>query len=294
MSFSKKIINENQTINLQEYSGEDLKCESFDIGDISLLDSTSDKIRICFVDTETTGVHKEKDHIIEIALKCIEIDKHDGKNLKVLASYESLQDPGIPIPPESMKIHEITDDDVKGHAINWNEVDDIFKFSQLIVAHNAGFDRPFIERHSIVSQKKIWACSVNDIDWMERGFKNKKQELLCIWHGFYYGSHRAMTDVDALIHLVANPLYETDKPVVELVKNARNSWVKVYAYNSKISDKDLLKERFYRWDPNKRVWHKIIESDKRDEERDWLCDKIYDGNFMGQILEVLPVDKYKL
>ena len=69
MSFSKKIINENQTINLQEYSGEDLKCESFDIGDISLLDSTSDKIRICFVDTETTGVHKEKDHIIEIALK---------------------------------------------------------------------------------------------------------------------------------------------------------------------------------------------------------------------------------
>ena len=71
-----------------------------------------------------------------------------------MASYESLQDPGIPIPLESMKIHEITDDDVKGHSINWNEVDDIFKVSQLIVAHNAGFDRPFIEKHSMVSQKK--------------------------------------------------------------------------------------------------------------------------------------------
>ena len=291
MSFIKNKINSDGSINLYKYTGADLNEYSNDIQ--TILNAESDKIRICFLDTETTGVNKEKDHVIEIALKCIEINKLTGDELSVITGYESLHDPEIPIPPESTKIHEITDEDVKGCSIDWDKVSEILNISQLIVAHNASFDRPFVEKHCNLSKTKIWACSIQDVDWMERGFKNKKQELLCIWHGFYYGSHRAMIDVDALIHLVINPAYKDRKPILELIQNARKPWVKVFASNSKIEDKDILKQNKYRWNPEKKVWHKTITSSDIENERIWLNENIYKGNFSGQFVEILPVDKYK-
>ena len=76
MSFNKNKINSDGSINLYKYTGEDLKEYSGDTQ--TILNAESDKIRICFLDTETTGVNREKDYVIEIALKCIEINKLDG------------------------------------------------------------------------------------------------------------------------------------------------------------------------------------------------------------------------
>ena len=64
-----------------------------------------------------------------------------------------------------------------------------------------------------LSQEQVWLCSMKDINWMERGLNARGQEILCIWHGFYYDSHRAMFDVDALIHLLTHPSYKNEKPI---------------------------------------------------------------------------------
>ena len=53
-------------------------------------------------------------------------------------------------------------------------VNEIFSISQLCVAHNASFDRAFLDRYLDGSKTKVWACSINDINWIERGFTNKK------------------------------------------------------------------------------------------------------------------------
>ena len=291
MSFVKNIIKNDDSISIYKYEGKDLK--EYNPENIENLSSGSDNIRICFVDTETTGLSNEKDHIIEIALKCVELNKHTGENLKVIDGYEALQDPGMLIPEQATRINGITDEDVKGQSIDWTVVEDIFKMSQLIISHNARFDRPFIDKKLNLSKNKIWACSLVDIDWLERGFKNKSQEMLCIWHGFYYASHRAMIDVDSLIHLLTHNTNEDNKPIVELIKNARKSWLKVYAHNSKIETKDVLRENKYRWDPNKKVWYKIIKHTEMEEERQWLSDNIYPDNFSGQFVEITPIDKYK-
>ena len=291
MSFVKNIIKDDQSISIYKYEGKDLK--EYYTDNIQTITSTSDKIRICFVDTETTGLSNKKDHIIEIALKCVEINKHTGEELKIIDGYEALQDPGTPIPEQATKINGIRDEDVKNQSIDWSVVEDIFNMSQLIVSHNARFDRPFVDNKIELSKNKIWACSLKDIDWMGRGFKNKSQEILCIWHGFYYASHRAMMDVDALIHLLTHKTNIENKPIIELIKNARKPWLKVYAHNSKIETKDSLRENQYRWDPDKKVWHKIILHSEMEEERKWLSKNIYKENFSGQFLEITPMDKYK-
>jgi DNA polymerase-3 subunit epsilon len=291
MSFIKKIIN-NGNVELYKYDGEDLKEHSSSSNQD--LSPTSELMHICFLDTETTGTNLQQDKIIEIALKVIEINKNTGGDIKVIDSYQSLQDPGIPIPESASEINGIYDADVKGKNIDWDKVSHLISNAQLVVAHNAKFDRPFVDSQIEASKNnKIWACSINDINWMERGFKNTKQELLCIWHGFYYESHRAMLDVDALIHLVTNNNYETNFPIIELIGNARRSQCVAYAFNAPIKNKDILKSNKYHWDPNKKVWHRTIERTQLEDERLWLEENVYDGNFTGQFIEITPADKYK-
>ena len=291
MSFIKSKINDDFSIHLYKYEGADL--QDYNNENLEKLTSASDRIRICFLDTETTGLNHTKDKIIEIALKCIEINKLTGKDLVVIDGYESLQDPGMPIPEQATLINGIKDEDVENQSIDWDRVTNILNISQLVVCHNARFDRPFVDRNVNVSKTKIWACSVNDVDWVKRGFKNRTQELLCIWHGFYYGSHRAMMDVDALIHLLTNSQYQTKRPLSEIINNARKPQVIVFAYNAKIETKDILKENQYRWNPAKKVWHKTIDHSEMNSEREWLTDTIYNGNFTGQMVEITPIDKYK-
>ena len=296
MSFIKGLNDIENNIKLQKYEGKDLvvkKPES-----LIPLKPTDSKMRIGFLDLETTGLDKEEDKIIEIAIKCIEINKKNGEDITVIDSYESLQDPGFPIPENATKINGITDDMVKNQSIDWDYVKNIFDKCQLIVAHNAQFDRSFMDLELPISQSKIWACSINDIDWDKRNFKSYKQELLCLWHGFYYESHRAMMDINALIHLLTHSSYINNKPIVELIQNAKKPVCKVEALFAKFEYKNLLKKRNYKWynSGNKKgesFWYKIISHKNMDTERDWLTGNIYNGKFQGRFIEITIIDKYK-
>jgi len=144
-----------------------------------------------------------------------------------------------------------------------------------------------------ISQDKVWVCSVNDINWPERGFGARGQEILCIWHGFYYESHRAMSDVDALIHLVTHDVEGLDKAALELLINAAKPSYKIAALNSPFETKDLLKSRKYRWDPDNRYWWKNLLLEEIEIEKEWMADNIYNGHFQGRIDEIALTEKYK-
>jgi len=297
MSFIKGLNDIDNNIKLQKYEGNNLKVAKID--KLEKLDASNPRMRICFLDLETTGTDYKEDEIIEIAIKCIEIIKDTGENIVVIDAYDSLQEPSFPIPESATKINGITDDMVKGHSINWNKVQTIFENSQLIVAHNASFDRAFTDKKIELSKNKIWACSINDINWDSRGFSGVKQELLCIWHGFYYDSHRAMTDVDALINLLTHASYIKDKPITELIKNAKKPMCRVEATFAKFEYKEILKKRNYKWhDPgngnkNDKAWCKLLPHEEVDAEREWLNENIYNNNFQGRIIEITIMDKYK-
>ena len=149
-----------------------------------LLITDQDCINIAFLDTETTGIDRANDQIIEIAIKMVRFEATSGKILSIEGSYESFNDPGEDISQEIIMLTGIGNDMVQGQSIDWGMVDTILKDADIVVAHNASFDRAFVEKHSSVSPNKIWACSINDINWLGRGFSSAKQELLCYWHGF--------------------------------------------------------------------------------------------------------------
>jgi len=261
-----------------------------------LLITDQDCMNIAFLDTETTGIDRANDKIIEIAVKLVKFEAPTGKILSIDQTYESFNDPEEDISIEITQLTGITNEMVEGHSIDWDSVDAIFQDSDLIVAHNAGFDRAFVDRRSSVSQSKIWACSISDIDWLGRGFTSPKQELLCYWHGFYFDAHRAMNDVDALIHLLTHGSYEDDRPLLELIDNAKKPVYVIFADNFKYDPvkKDIVKANKYRWNPDDKIWYKKVNFDELDSEKDWLTATIYDQAFEGRVEEINLNDKYKL
>ena len=253
-------------------------------------------ISMAFLDTETTGIDRANDKIIEIAIKVVKVESTSGKILSIEGSYESFNDPEEDISTEITLLTGIDNKMVDGESIDWDAVDRLLGKADIIIAHNAGFDRAFVDRHSSTSPGKIWACSISDIDWLKRGFTSSKQELLCYWHGFYFDAHRAMNDVDALIHLVTHDSQGDDRALLELIESSKRPEYVIFADNFKYDPvkKDIVKGNKYRWDPEGKVWHKKVNLDELEHEKDWLTATIYDQVFEGRVEEINPNDKYKL
>ena len=70
------------------------------------------------LDTETTGMDSTKDKVIELALVKFEYSRASGEIGRVLGVYDGLEDPGMPIPPESTAVHGITDAMVAGERLD--------------------------------------------------------------------------------------------------------------------------------------------------------------------------------
>ena len=253
-------------------------------------------VTIGFLDTETTGLDKQNDEIIELALKVVKFEERSGKIVSIDHEYESFNEPGGHIDEGITLINGITDEMVKGKSIDWSTVDAIMQGVDIIVSHNASFDRAFMDRYSTISQNTVWACTIDDIDWLERGFTNTKQELLCHWHGFYFEAHRAMNDVNALIHLVTHQNYNDNRPVLELIGNASKPIYVIHATNFPYDEvkKDTIKANGYQWNGVDKVWYKRVNFINLENEKEWLTSVIYDIHFLGEVEEINLVDKYKI
>ena len=115
-------------------------------------------------DVETTGTNPDRDKIIELGSCLFEYERESGRIYKVLGSWEWFEDPGFPIPPEITNITGITDEMVAGRRIDEPAVDDLLDAVVLVIAHNADFDRRFLEKRLPAFAAKHWACSRADIE----------------------------------------------------------------------------------------------------------------------------------
>ena len=241
------------------------------------------------LDTETTGLNTAECKVIELGMILFEFDPQTGQVHRVLKVFDELEDPGVPIPPETTAVHHITDDMVRGKRINDQEVLSMLAQASVVIAHNAAFDRPFVEQRWPEFENKPWVCSIKDIDWKAEGLGSAKLEYLLQTQGYFYEAHRAEMDCWALLTLLLMVLPQSQQPVLlQLLETLNQPQFRLCALGSPFDTKDMLKARGYRWDGDRKTWHRNLSSEKNvDDEISWLKNKIYAGKRASIELEKL-------
>lgn len=234
-------------------------------------------LRGIILDTETTGLSNRTDQIIEIGVIAFSFDEA-GAIGEVTGVYGGLQQPGIPIPADITRITGITDEMVAGQTIDRDALHRLVEPADLIIAHNAGFDRPFCERFSPIFEGKAWACSVQEVDWTTRGYEGTKLGYLIGQTGYFHEGHRAVDDCFALLEVLEQGKGETT-PFAELYQASQRAKVRIFAENAPFEMKDHLKARGYRWsdgtDGKPKCWWIELSEEALEDERRYLGAEIY-------------------
>lgn len=150
-----------------------------------------------FFDTETTGVDRNGDRIVQISW--ILTDEQDNE-----LSVESyiIRPDGYEIPARVSAIHGITTERATEEGLPLEEVMSAFEFdwnrADAIVAHNIGFDLSFVRREAenagiTLKEKSVW------FDTMEAGTDVCK--LPGRYHGSGYSPYKSPKLIELYRHL---------------------------------------------------------------------------------------------
>lgn len=107
------------------------------------------------LDTETTGLDPRSARLLQIAAI-----RMSGATIRESESYQSLVNPGVPVPPSSTAIHGIRDADLEGapgFAAAWAQFD-AFTGDTVLIGYRTGFDITTLKRE----------CGLAGIAWRER------------------------------------------------------------------------------------------------------------------------------
>ncbi|MBY2905543.1 3'-5' exonuclease [Rhizobium leguminosarum] len=250
------------------------------------------------LDTETTGLNHRSDEIIEIGAVAFTFND-DGAIGDIVGIYGGLQQPSRPIPPEITRLTGITDAMVEGQLIDIQSLRTLIEPADLIIAHNAGFDRPFCEAFSKIFTGKAWACSVSEIDWSARGFEGTKLGYLVGQAGYFHEGHRAVDDCHALLEILDREQHDGESPFTELYRASQRSRIRVFAEHSPFEMKDHLKARGYRWsdgsDGRLKSWWIEVDEEDLNDELSYLRSDIYRwAEAEPPMVRLTAFDRFKL
>jgi DNA polymerase-3 subunit epsilon len=247
------------------------------------------------VDTETTGRDTDKDRVIELGIVRFSYDDA-GHVYEVTDSYASLEDPGMPISPEASRVNRITDEMVRGQRIDDDRVHALLEGADIVIAHNAAFDRPFLERRLPAFAAKAWACSSTQINWDAEEIRSAKLDYIAYRLGFFYDAHRAEADCRALLHALAQPLPVSGSTgLAVLLSRHRAESFRIWAMDSRYEAKDMLAARGYRWADGKRpgdekAWNTTVDGQQLEAELAWLKQHVYGGK--SAMVKIDKVDAF--
>ena len=238
-----------------------------------------------YLDCETTGFTPGHDTVIELAMLPFTYTL-EGSVVEVLHQEAQVHrnDPGRPLPAEITHLTGLTDDDVRGERIDVERAASLIDRSGLVVAHNARFDRPFVERVLPAARARPWACTRAEVPWIVEGFASQALHcLLCAYGVYARDRHRALADSEAGVWLLAQRLPVSGETVLAAMRRrALTPTVRLWAIRAPFESKEVLRARGYRWMPEMRngiarAWWTDVEPDEEEAELAWLREQVYGG-----------------
>ena len=222
-------------------------------------------------------------------------DPHTANIIRICDRYSGFEDPGGPLPEEIKEITGITDDMVAGKAFDDDQVAGMAQRASLVIAHNAAFDRKFVESRFPVFAKVPWACTVSQLDWKAERISSRTLEyLLYKCGGYFINAHRALDDAEGVLGLLLGDFPVSGKPIFSaLLERSGEMTSKICAVGAPFDKKDILKQRGYRWNDGSRGgckgWWICIPMETEQDELGYLAKEIYPGGRTDSV-EISRID----
>lgn len=145
--------------------------------------------------------------------------------------FETLVDPGRPIPPAGIPYHGITEEKVRGAPRAQEAIAAFLDFAggDVLVAHNAAFDRTLLfmeEYRGAPAVPNPFLCSLAISRWLDPQEPDHSLDGLCGRAGIVIeGRHEALGDAEATaalwVHLLARASARGVDDLQELVRRSR-------------------------------------------------------------------------
>lgn len=251
-------------------------------------------LKMAIVDVETNGLDYKISSIIELGILVVLLDSVTGELVDVVTEYNHLNDPKTPLDKKIIQVTGLTDEDLAGHEINWDQVNAILEDVDCITSFNAKFDRSFIDVKSKVSSEKKWVCSFDQIPWLDQGFPERSQKNLGFYHGFFYDAHRAINDVFALTHLLTHNDLNNEIYFKTLMNEVEKTVYLILAKKTSFDKKTYFNLKNYQWNNDMKIWYKYYDTEQEAvTELDEIKPVYEDSVFNAEVFVITAKDRFK-
>jgi DNA polymerase III epsilon subunit family exonuclease len=159
--------------------------------------------RFVVVDLETTGLRPGESRICEIGAVRIEA-------LSAAATFETLVDPGVPLPPIVSSLTGIEDEDLVSAPGAADAVRSFLAFAgdAVLVAHNARFDVAFLDREvERLTGRRLAAPVLDTVGLARRLLAGRVPRVSLSSLSYFFGTsaqpcHRALPDAEATAEIL--------------------------------------------------------------------------------------------
>ena len=208
---------------------------------------------LLIVDTETTGLDPQLDHCLEVGVILFDVSSR-----QVLAQQSFL------LPVESNAAEAINR--IPASATNlpqpWRPalgyLQSLMDAADVLVAHNAAFDRQWFGRGHLPATDKRWLCSMEDMCWpSERQLRSRPsvRDLALAYEIPVWAAHRALTDCIYLAEVFRR--CEDLEQLIERGLEPRQLMRAQVSYD----DRHLARDAGFRWnEPVKGAWARRLSA----------------------------------
>jgi DNA polymerase III subunit epsilon len=199
---------------------------------------------VLIVDTETTGVDREKDHVIELGCILWNVEHRCAVELysRLLPAESNAAEAinGIP----AALLSTLKD------AGTWDGFAELTDEAEACVAHQADFDRAFVERH--VAIEMPWICTREDMRWPRAG-TGESLIATALAHGVaVVSAHRAISDC-LLIARLFETVPDIDVRLEAALAHALLPKARLVSL-APYEEREIVKASGFKWDPQRKEW----------------------------------------
>jgi len=215
---------------------------------------------LCFVDTETSGLDPDKDHLLEIACLRYHVPTAsviDARSWLLHAEHNAAESiNGIP----SRLLSKYGADGAQRRQVAF-QVRDMLMASDVTLAWNAAFDRPWIDRflkQEDVNAEKIspWVCAMEDMTWPKPSSSRSLSAVALAHEVGLVDAHRALPDIWTMARLFRRASELGTNIATQVLFGLRPK--ATYEALVNYADRNVAKNAGFRWNETSKKWTRTM------------------------------------